>query len=106
MTKQLGTVTHMPPELLTCNEMKLTAKADVYAAGILLWQAMKGESPWKNMTQPQVIVAVATGKTLEPPEDTPQPLVDIFSRCTAQDPAERPSFMELVEIFQSLRGRL
>merc|ERR1712217_931537 len=55
-TKQLGTVTHMPPELLTADETKLTAKADVYAAGVLLWQAIKRETPWKTLPHHKLLL--------------------------------------------------
>mmetsp|Transcript_6426 Transcript_6426/g.13806 ORF Transcript_6426/g.13806 Transcript_6426/m.13806 type:complete len:89 (+) Transcript_6426:195-461(+) len=44
-TKQLGTKTHMPPEMSshTLQTIQLTMNADVYAAGLILWQAMTGE---------------------------------------------------------------
>ena len=38
MTAQLGTVSHMPPELLDFDDGRLSMKADVYAMGILLYQ--------------------------------------------------------------------
>lgn len=41
MTSQLGTVSHMPPELLKLEDKRLSKKADVYSIGSSA-QALKG----------------------------------------------------------------
>mmetsp|Transcript_12897 Transcript_12897/g.38579 ORF Transcript_12897/g.38579 Transcript_12897/m.38579 type:complete len:445 (+) Transcript_12897:2-1336(+) len=106
MTTQLGTVTHMPPELfMVGQEVKLTAMADIYAAGILLWQAVKGESPFSGLSPPQVVVQIVKGKRLKLPEDTPAEIQNVFQRCTAVQPEDRPTFDELVRIFTAYLAR-
>lgn len=100
VTTQLGTVTHMPPELFELGkEVKLTAKADVYAAGVLLWQAIQGQSPFQGLSPPQVVVQIIKGKKLMLPEETPQEIKEVFDKCTATNPKERPTFDELVAFF-------
>ncbi|CAE7359974.1 gdt2, partial [Symbiodinium sp. CCMP2456] len=51
MTAQLGTVSHMPPELLEYEDGRLTMKADVYAMGVLLYQAVLGKGAASNYHQ-------------------------------------------------------
>jgi hypothetical protein len=100
VTEQLGTVTHMPPELfqLEQSEMKLTTKADIWAAGVILWQTLTGKSPFEGMSPAQVIVQVAAGRRLQLPADTPDSVREIFERCCATDPEKRPNFDELLDI--------
>jgi len=94
LTTQLGTVTHMPPELLMldADQTKLTSKADVYAAGVLLWQAVSGTLPFAGLQAPQVVMQVATGKRLQLPGDTHPKVKSIFDKATEPDPAVRPEF--------------
>ena len=51
-TGTFGTVTHMPPELLTTG--RLSKSVDVYAFGVLLWEMCTGKRPWAGMMQMQV----------------------------------------------------
>lgn len=51
-TSTYGTVTHMPPELLT--EGHLSKAADVYAWGTILWELFAQERPWPGMLPMQV----------------------------------------------------
>jgi len=104
MTTQLGTVTHMPPELFAiADKVRLTAMADVYAAGILLWQALSGESPFKGLTPPQVVVRISQGKPLKSlPPEVPHGLCRVFEACTSRNPAERPTFDQLFKIYGGL----
>merc|ERR1712032_991040 len=100
MTSAMSTGTHMPPEHFeTGKEVKLTAKADIYAAGVLLWQTLCGKSPFAGLSPSQVVVAVINGQRLTLPEETPNEIRLVFTRCTESDPALRPSFDELVETF-------
>ena len=39
LTSQLGTVSHMPPELFQLQDKRLSKKADVYAIGMLIFEA-------------------------------------------------------------------
>ena len=50
-TGTFGTVTHMPPELLTTG--RLSKAVDVYAFGVLLWEMCTGRRPWAGMMQMQ-----------------------------------------------------
>ena len=69
-TQTFGTVTHMPPELLT--DGRLTKAGDVYAFGVLLWGMYTGTPPWQGMRRTQVMFKVtALGARLPIPPDCP-----------------------------------
>merc|ERR1711879_149065 len=90
MTTQLGTVTHMPPELfIPGEETRLNVCVDTFAVGILFWQAVTGQVPYANLSAPQVIVQIMKGRTLQMPEELPQRLRDIYDMCTCKDPHGR-----------------
>ena len=70
-TGTYGTVTHMPPELLTTG--RLSKAADTYSFGVLLWEMYTGQRPWAGMLQMQIIFNVTVqGKQLEFPSDAPE----------------------------------
>jgi len=103
-TKTMGTVTHMPPELffehLEC--VSLTAKVDVYALGILLWQALTGDQPFKGFSAAQVVVRVAKGRMLILPEGTPKDIADLYKLCTTADPKGRPDLSVICSSLEKL----
>jgi len=99
-TDSLGTVTHMPPELFRLDgKTRLTQKADIYATGVLLWQALTGEAPFEGLAPPQVVMRVVKGGRLKLPEEAPEEFRGLFVRVTAADPTERPDFDVLVAFF-------
>lgn len=57
-TKTIGTVTHMPPELLM--EGRLTNAADVYSFGMLMWEIYCGRSPFRSMSHAEIVTSVRT----------------------------------------------
>ncbi|KAL0026103.1 hypothetical protein WJX79_010637 [Trebouxia sp. C0005] len=95
-TKTYGTVTHMPPELLL--DGKLSKSADVYAYGVLLYELFTAERPWNGLRHAEVLHKVAVKKErLQLPEDTPQLFKNVFEECTDPAPAQRPTFLQLLE---------
>jgi len=86
MTTQLGTVTHMPPELFAVGQVAgLTTMADVYAAGVLYWQAVMGEPPFAGLSPPQVVVQIVKGKRLHLPPDVHQGLAEVVEEPHLRD---------------------
>lgn len=96
-TTQLGTVSHMPPELFQVDKekIKLTPKADIYALGILMWVAITGAEPWPGMTAPQIVIKVARGGRMTLPPEIPEDWQCMYTRCTDFNPSARPTFDEL-----------
>mmetsp|Transcript_72490 Transcript_72490/g.169841 ORF Transcript_72490/g.169841 Transcript_72490/m.169841 type:complete len:512 (+) Transcript_72490:28-1563(+) len=102
LTSQLGTVSHMPPELLQLENKALSRKADIYAIGVLLYQAVLGTFPYKGMMVPQIVLWVARGNQLSLPAAAPESVKAVFNRCIARNPKQRPSAAELTKQFAEL----
>lgn len=101
LTAQLGTVTHMPPELfqLDPHQARMTPKVDVYSSGVLLWQAVTGKVPFQGLLLPQIILKVSRGNRLQLPDELEECIKEMFNRCTEPEPNDRPLFDELVKFF-------
>jgi serine/threonine protein kinase len=59
-----GKLRYMPPEQITAEAVD--QRADVYAAGVMLWEAAAGEQIWKGLTDAQVMHQVLNGKVPSP----------------------------------------
>ncbi|KAL0037106.1 hypothetical protein WJX79_000594 [Trebouxia sp. C0005] len=100
-TGTYGTVTHMPPELLTTG--KLSKSADVYAFGVLLWEMYTGQRPWSGLGQMQVIFHLTQRKKrLQFPSGTPPQLQALGTRCMSAEATERPKFDEVLRLIDEL----
>jgi len=103
-TKILGTITHMPPELLSLDDPVLVPAADVWAFGIIAWEAFHGKCCYLGASAPQITVSVVRGKLPKWSEDAPHDFVSFVKRCLAYEHTERPSFSAVVEGLESLLG--
>eukprot|EP00058_Branchiostoma_floridae_P022281 XP_002607771.1 hypothetical protein BRAFLDRAFT_82780 [Branchiostoma floridae] len=95
-----GTVTHAPPEFLSDINLVPTAKFDVYSFGVLLWEIITRDEPYKHATKAELIsVAVTQGQrpdmSLVPTQPQDVNMVSkLMQRCWRQRPNDRPSFKE------------
>jgi len=79
-----------PPELLG-DEPRPGPPADVYSAGVLLWEVVTGgATPYEDLTAVQAAQAILTGTHLQIPRRCPFPLAAIVRHCWRFDPHERP----------------
>jgi serine/threonine-protein kinase len=90
-----GTPAYMAPESLRGG--KVDARADVYAAGVVLYEALVGHAPFTGPGTGGAPLVVLTHVLESPPRDpaelnpaVPRPLADVVLRALAKDPAERP----------------
>jgi hypothetical protein len=96
-TKVLGTITHMPPELLRVDNPILTFESDVWAFGVLAWEAYHGKCAYKGKNAVQVTVSVARKKSLQWPDDAPESFVALMSECLKYEHTERLGFCTISE---------
>jgi hypothetical protein len=96
-----GTLAYISPERLAGDES--TAAADVWAVGVMLWEALSGRHPFWQSSMLGTARAIGEGaprlETLRP--DLPKPLLELVDRSLSLAPAHRPTAAELAH---ALRG--
>ncbi|KAL1536377.1 serine/threonine-protein kinase CTR1 isoform X2 [Salvia divinorum] len=96
-----GTPEWMAPEFLRGEPSN--EKSDVYSFGVILWELVTMQQPWSGLSPAQVVGAVAfQNRRLAIPPNTSPVLVSLMEACWADDPAERPSFVSIVDTLKKL----
>jgi serine/threonine-protein kinase len=90
----LGTPAYLAPERLATGSVR--AACDVYALGLLLYQALTGELPWRRAGLIQLLQAHQHDPpaTLDRVPGLPPEVAELYQRCLAKQPADRPSSAE------------
>ncbi|DBA79881.1 TPA: hypothetical protein ACH3X1_008206 [Trebouxia sp. C0004] len=97
-----GTISYMPPEVLSHG--KMTRAADIYSFGMLMWEIYTGSSVFKGLTVGQVFFAVVyQAQRPAIPEDCPDAFVTLMTSCWSADPLQRPTFRQITKDLQLLR---
>jgi serine/threonine protein kinase len=84
MTKDVGTVHYMAPEISTGNYNR---QIDIYAAGVLLYEMLTGQVPFEGESAAEILM-----KHLTTPPDlkkVPKEFVKVVERALAKNPAHR-----------------
>ncbi|XP_060532516.1 mitogen-activated protein kinase kinase kinase 11 isoform X2 [Cylas formicarius] len=93
---QAGTYAWMAPEVI--KNSTFSKASDVWSYGVLLWELLTGEVPYKGIDTLAVAYGVAVNKlTLPIPSTCPQPWRKLMEKCWASDPHRRPSFEHILE---------
>jgi serine/threonine-protein kinase len=85
-----GKIAYMPPEQVRC--LKLDRRADIFAVGVMLWEAIAETRMWKGLDELTILPAVAEGRIpdiLAAAPDAAPELVRITRRALAPDPRDR-----------------
>jgi len=102
-TNSLGTLSHMPPEVMTSIENAArTKKTDVYSLGIIAFTVLTAKQPFTGLTAPQVVIQVSRGKRPVLPDSLPAELLSAYQSILLEAPEERPTFGELVDAFSKI----
>lgn len=99
-----GTYAWMAPEVI--KHSTFSKASDVWSYGVLLWELLTGETPYKGIHTMTVAYGVAVNKlTLPIPSTCPEPWKNLMEACWDSDPHRRPTFdnilMELDGIIHS-----
>ena len=100
-----GTLAYIAPERLDGSEA--SERSDVWAVGVILWEALAGSHPFWGVPMPEVAGTIASGA---PPlsarrGDLPRRLLAAVDGALSVDPAKRPPASRLaVELRDALSG--
>lgn len=103
----LGTPRYMAPEQIA-SAANASVRSDVYALGVIIYEALTGDSPFSASDQGQLLGAILQGR-IEPLEthrpDLPHELGDVIRCAMATNPADRYGTpRELYEAFVAASG--
>ncbi|WP_214466777.1 Stk1 family PASTA domain-containing Ser/Thr kinase [Microbacterium flavescens] len=88
----LGTIAYLAPELVTRG--MADARSDIYSLGILLYEMLTGEQPYKGEQPMQIAFQHATDSVPRPSvknPGVPEPLDELVLWATEKNPDDRPS---------------
>ncbi|NXG50631.1 ROS1 kinase, partial [Psilopogon haemacephalus] len=92
----------MAPESLI--DGVFTNSSDVWSFGVTVWETLTlGQQPYPGFSNTEVVHHVRSGGRLESPNNCPDDLCDLMTRCWAQDPHNRPTFSSIQEELQEIR---
>ncbi|NWS52624.1 ROS1 kinase, partial [Chunga burmeisteri] len=92
----------MAPESLI--DGVFTNHSDVWAFGVLVWETLTlGQQPYPGFSNTEVLHHVRSGGRLESPNNCPDDLCDLMTRCWAQEPHNRPTFSYIQDKLHEIR---
>eukprot|EP00928_Gymnodinium_smaydae_P097695 TRINITY_DN8910_c0_g1_i2.p1 TRINITY_DN8910_c0_g1~~TRINITY_DN8910_c0_g1_i2.p1 ORF type:complete len:724 (-),score=37.43 TRINITY_DN8910_c0_g1_i2:36-2207(-) len=106
VTNVMGTVTHMPPEVLDPDSSLLVPEGDVWAFGVVSWELYHGKQCYLGKKAFQVVVAVMANRSLEWPEEAPKEYVKLMTECLSYEYTSRPSASQVLSALSDLRGNM
>ncbi|XP_038130827.1 mitogen-activated protein kinase kinase kinase 9 isoform X2 [Cyprinodon tularosa] len=91
-----GTYAWMAPEVIRSSTF--SKGSDVWSYGVLLWELLTGEVPFRNIDALAVAYGVAMNKLALPiPSTCPEPFARIMENCWSPDPHSRPLFTTILD---------
>ncbi|TDH73402.1 uncharacterized protein CCR75_002409 [Bremia lactucae] len=105
LTAETGTYRWMAPEVI--RHESYSNKADVYSFGIVLWELLTRDQPFRGLTPIQAAFAVAR-QQMRPalPRQTPKKIGELIEHCWHHDPARRPDFGAILEALPLVKNSL
>ena len=98
---KIGTPHWMAPEILRCE--KYSSAADVYSFGVILWEMLSLDIPYKGRSIPQITGMVGYYKeTLKVPPHCNKGLRKIVNNCLLYEPERRPNFSHIIKYLEEI----
>ncbi|GLH10125.1 Fibroblast growth factor receptor homolog 1, partial [Gryllus bimaculatus] len=80
-----------------------TSKSDVWSFGVLLWELVTlGASPYPGVAVHNLFHLLKAGYRMQRPENCSPALYRLMRLCWHENPDERPTFKELMAIFEKM----
>ncbi|XP_055355643.1 insulin-like peptide receptor [Paramacrobiotus metropolitanus] len=94
--KGLLPVRWMAPESL--KDGLFTSESDVWSFGVVLWEIVTlAAQPYQGLSNEQVLHFVLEGRLMPRPENCPDHIYDIMTRCWSFQVHNRPTFLQIIE---------
>ncbi|KAM6960957.1 mitogen-activated protein kinase kinase kinase 9 [Aplochiton taeniatus] len=91
-----GTYAWMAPEVIRSSTF--SKGSDVWSYGVLLWELLTGEVPFRGIDGLAVAYGVAMNKLALPiPSTCPEPFARLMEECWSSDTHARPSFISILD---------
>ena len=82
------------PEVLKFEPVRM--ESDVYSYGIVVWEIMSREVPWKDLELRELLVKVLKGQRPELPAGASPMLTSLVQQCWMECPGDRLSFEQVL----------
>jgi serine/threonine-protein kinase len=105
-----GTPLYLAPEYFTSHGTKPSKQADIYAVGMVAYEMLVGQNPWRDIPWAAVVGRYQAGVELEPLHTTdlgqaagvPEPLSAVVAKALSNDPAQRyPDATSMLRAFET-----
>jgi len=90
-----GPVKWEAPEALM--KKKYNTKSDVFSFGVVIYEIMVEQEPWRGVSLVEASVKVVNGERMEIPSDWPEFLEKLTRKCWHQNPDLRPDFGAIID---------
>lgn len=93
-----GTYAWMAPEVI--KNSTFSKASDVWSYGVVLWELLTGETPYKNIEPLSIAYGVAVNRlTLPIPKTCPKAWRELMEDCWKPDSHSRPTFEDILDRF-------
>ena len=96
-----STLAYSAPEVM--NKKPKSKQSDVYAFAITLYEVMTGQAAWEGKDATDILSSVLQRERPTIPAECHPFIAKTIRACWAQEPADRPSFDELLASFNQAR---
>uniref|UniRef100_A0A5F9C368 Mitogen-activated protein kinase kinase kinase 20 n=1 Tax=Oryctolagus cuniculus TaxID=9986 RepID=A0A5F9C368_RABIT len=99
----VGTFPWMAPEVI--QSLPVSETCDTYSYGVVLWEMLTREVPFKGLEGLQVAwLVVEKNERLTIPSSCPRSFAELLHQCWEADAKKRPSFKQIIAILESMRN--
>ncbi|MFT7485144.1 MAG: serine/threonine protein kinase [Candidatus Paceibacteria bacterium] len=103
----VGTPAYLAPEQVESGETGTDSRSDIFSFGVLAYELLTLECPFKRDTRTATLSAIAEARTLSPralSESAPPALQHLIQHCLEVDPRDR--YQTMVEVAADLQNAL
>eukprot|EP00808_Paulinella_micropora_P011250 g56651.t1 len=102
LTGGTGSLRYMAPEV--ASNQPYNEKADVYGFGVIFWEMVANDLPYKTLKTSNFYDEVVKKNTRPPIDPTwPPEVTKLCTDCWAKSPEDRPTFREIIQRLEYIR---